>query len=606
MFIFSNEDKIKIMVEEFNQISNQNKKSSENQKKLKFKNYVGGTKIIPVRSKILAVFIVLMLLLSFATNFIALTLSRSEVINLTNKILVSQLTEIYSTAANQFQIKSYSQEENANQNALDAITQNAKKCIADEEKHNVAFGVLPTGKIIFFASTVHDENWETFTDRENLEIFASLQEQEGSLNFVSPDGEEFFGVFKYNSDWQCFIVRADLRADTQTSLYKIFGIISVFILILTLIIIGFGIGILNGLLSNIKGFASVMYQMQKKAEITKIDLSNAPNDDISYLAASFNALSGTIDNIVNIFQRFVPVNVAREVRKEQSISLLGDSREITILFSDIKNFTYRTEILGNKIFKVLTVHYDSVMKEVQKYNGVIGSIIGDAILASYGLDENIETNKSTDAVKTAWAITTYSAQHRKLMAERKIELEKEKKFSAQENLEYEAMNIDVGVGIDGGLVQYGNVGSSLRMTNTVIGDNVNSASRLEGLTRIFKVPVIISKYVMEEILKDETEKENFEFYEIATVQVKGKTEGVKIFFPLYKDNKVDGWTYGEVKAEFDVFEEGLKFYYEGDWRKAKTIMKKSKLELCKVYLENMGTKSKSPDGWKKVWEMKTK
>ncbi len=144
------------------------------------------------------------------------------------------------------------------------------------------------------------------------------------------------------------------------------------------------------------------------------------------------------------------------------------------------------------------------------------------------------------------------------------------------------------------------------MTNTVIGDNVNSASRLEGLTRIFKVPIIISKYVMEEILKDETEKEKFEFYEIATVQVKGKTEGVKIFFPLYKDNKVDGWTYDEVKTEFDIFEEGLKFYYEGDWRKSKTIMKKSKLELCQVYLESMGTKSKSPDGWKKVWEMKTK
>lgn len=602
MFILRNEDKIKYMEEKSNKISNQGKKS----KSSKSKNYVGDTKIIPVRSKILIVFIILMLLLSFSTNFIALTLSRSEVITLTNKILVSQLTEIYSTAANQFQIKSYSQDQNANQNALTAITQNAKKCIADETKHNVAFGVLPTGKILFFASTVESENWQTFTDEKNLENFNSLQEQEGSLNFISPDGEEFFGVYKYNSDWQCFIIRADLRADTQTSLYKVFGIISIVILILTLVIIGFGIGILNALLSNIKNFASAMYDMQKKAEITKIDLSNAPNDDISYLAASFNALSGTIDNIVNIFQRFVPVNVAREVRKEQSISLLGDSREITILFSDIKNFTYRTEVLGNKIFKVLTVHYDSVMNEVQKYNGVIGSIIGDAILASYGLDENIKTNKSTDAVKTAWAITTYSALHRKMMAERKIELEKDKKFSEQENREYDAMMIDVGVGIDGGLVQYGNVGSSLRMTNTVIGDNVNSASRLEGLTRIFKVPIIISKYVMQEILQDETEKDKFKFYEIATVQVKGKTEGVKIFFPLYRDNKVEGWTYDEVKSEFDIFEEGLKLYYEGDWRKAKSVMKKSKLELCKVYLENMGSSSKSPEGWKKVWEMKTK
>ena len=121
---------------------------------------------------------------------------------------------------------------------------------------------------------------------------------------------------------------------------------------------------------------------------------------------------------------------------------------------------------------------------------------------------------------------------------------------------FKAVLIDVGVGIDGGNVFYGNIGSDEHMTNTVIGDNVNSASRLEGLTRIYHLPVICSEYV-----KNEVEKfsDKYTFYEIDTVQVKGKTEGKKIFFPVSLEEGEP-----ELKTKFGLFETALSAYYSGD------------------------------------------
>ena len=165
--------------------------------------------------------------------------------------------------------------------------------------------------------------------------------------------------------------------------------------------------------------------------------------------------------------------------------------------------------------------------------------------------------------------------------------------------------LDVGVGIDGGNVFYGNIGSSKRMANTVIGDNVNSASRLEGLTRIYKVPVIVSSYIMEETLSNNEAASRYKFYEIDTVQVKGKTEGVKIYFPLDKECSLEEWKFEYLDEKFKIFECGLKAYYDGDWKTARAEFKKSGLDVAKVFLERIGMKS-SPEDWSGIWTMTTK
>ena len=172
------------------------------------------------------------------------------------------------------------------------------------------------------------------------------------------------------------------------------------------------------------------------------------------------------------------------------------------------------------------------------------------------------------------------------------------KLTASELRVYEAVLLDIGVGIDGGTVFYGNIGSDEHMANTVIGDKVNSASRLEGLTRVYHLPVIVSDYIKKEA---ESISKRYKFYEIDTVQVKGKTEGKKIYYPI--DTFVQGSA--ALSEKFEIYEGGLKAYYKGDWSKARKMFKQADMEVCEVFLERMGRKS-APAKWSGIWTMTTK
>ena len=141
-------------------------------------------------------------------------------------------------------------------------------------------------------------------------------------------------------------------------------------------------------------------------------------------------------------------------------------------------------------------------------------------------------------------------------------------------------------------------GSDEHMANTVIGDKVNSASRLEGLTRVYHLPVIVSDYIKKEA---ESISKRYKFYEIDTVQVKGKTEGKKIYYPI--DTFVQGSA--ALSEKFEIYEGGLKAYYKGDWSKARKMFKQADMEVCEVFLERMGRKS-APAKWSGIWTMTTK
>ena len=122
---------------------------------------------------------------------------------------------------------------------------------------------------------------------------------------------------------------------------------------------------------------------------------------------------------------------------------------------------------------------------------------------------------------------------------------------------------------------------------------------------MYKVPVIVSEYIMNDAMKDPEAKARYVFYEIDTVQVKGKTEGVKIFFPLDKDCACPDWSYSLLNEKFEKFEAGLAAYYKGDWKSARRNFKLSKLAVADIFLERMGLKS-APAGWSGIWEITTK
>ena len=162
---------------------------------------------------------------------------------------------------------------------------------------------------------------------------------------------------------------------------------------------------------------------------------------------------------------------------------------------------------------------------------------------------------------------------------------------------YQAVLLEVGVGLDGGSVFYGNIGSTRRMTNTVIGDNVNAASRLEGLTRIYRVPVICSEYVKEEA---EAETDEYMFLEIDQVQVKGKTEAKRVYWPVPVSNMDD-----DMRADVEAFGQALRLYYQGQWARAHKLFTQCTLPVAEEF-RGRTSESRKPRNWKGIWTMTTK
>ncbi len=340
--------------------------------------------------------------------------------------------------------------------------------------------------------------------------------------------------------------------------------------------------------------------MTQTQQLDVIDLKGAANDDVTFLGMAFNTLSSTINNLMGIFRKFTNKDIVIKAYKERMIRLEGSRKELTCLFTDIKRFTYMTETLGTDIITLLNLHYDRAIREIINEDGIIGSIIGDALLAVYGVFEDSEGNKSYQAIESAYMIQVVAKELRKKMQNRKKAVESKKGDLNDEQVKvYKAVLIQVGVGIDGGLVFYGNIGSHERMTNTVIGDNVNSASRLEGLTRIYQVPVIVSEYVKDDV-ENNVKNSKYRFIELDQVQVKGKTIGKKIYWPVNEE-----WINEDVEMRLQKFTSGLAQYYEGNWEDAYDNFLGCELLPAQVFLER--TKSKQcPEGWTGIWTMTTK
>ena len=182
-----------------------------------FFSKVGKTRIVPLGLKILVIFITIILLSNFATNFLSLQLSKKQIIDLNNTIMVEQLKELYTNATNQFQIFNYSDDKEGSQEALKKVAQSGFS-----NKNSVAIGVLPGGEILFSASNNKSADWSHFLD---IQVLNKLNEdyrndiKEGSVSFTQRDGD-YFGVYKYQADWGYYLIRAEKRSDLDATQEK--------------------------------------------------------------------------------------------------------------------------------------------------------------------------------------------------------------------------------------------------------------------------------------------------------------------------------------------------------------------------------------------------
>jgi len=558
---------------------------------------VNNTRVFRVTTKIVLAFTLFILISNFASNYINLILNRSELLRLMNQLLIKDLKSMYSFCNNQYEIYAFDRKL---EDSIKSIEDKGLNDIKNEKA--VVLGIKRDGAIFFQSSKF--SKYDTFNDISALKAMAQHLEsdsdagKEGHINFYF-NGEEYFGIFKYNPKWDIFILRAEEKNEFFRESRLIFAQVSALIIAITLLTAIIGIVILRRILKYINVITDSIMNMIARKELTLINLEGATNDDVTYMGVAFNSLANTVGNLVNIFQKFANQDVVRKAYNELEVKLEGTKRELTVLFSDIKSFTYITETLGNDIIKLLNMHYDRAIREIVKLDGVIGSIIGDALLAVFGALDDSNENKSYQAVKAAYKLHEVAELLRLRMERIKAEVEEEKGKLTKEELQvYKAVLLEIGVGIDGGNVFYGTIGSYVRMTNTVIGDNVNSASRLEGLTRIYKAPVICSEYVKQDI-EENVPDHGIYFLEIDRVMVKGKIRAQKIYWPIMATEMDE-----KLKKDIESFEYGLELYYAGKWVDARKKFARCSLKLADIFKER--TSQKCPSNWDGVWQMTTK
>lgn len=557
---------------------------------------IGNARIFPIVTKIVLIFVFLILLSSFSSHYISLMLYRGEMIMLMKQLLVKDLRDIYTFANTQHEVYSAG-------GSIEACfrTIENKSILEFRSRNSLFVGIKNNGTILLMAS--RGARHAVFPDRDSLRVLNEnfgRQIREGFTTFTL-DGKNYFGVYKYNSSWDAFFLRAEEFNEFYAHSREIFKYITIVIVVISILCAVAGVLILRYVLRHIGQMTNSIINMTRNKTLGIIDLKDAQPNDVTFLGIAFNSLSSTIGNLMAIFQKFTNKDIVIRAYEEREIRLEGSRRELSCLFTDIKSFTNMTEVLGTDIITLLNLHYTQVIKAILDHDGIIGSIIGDALLVVYGVfPGDPERRKSYQAVITGYKIHEVAKHIREQMMQLRDKILEEKgSLTPEEEKVYEAVLIEVGVGIDGGMVFYGNIGSHERMTNTVIGDNVNSASRLEGLNRIYHIPVICSEYIKQDIEKNVPEAK-MKFVEIDTVRVKGKTEGKKIYWPIPQSDMNR-----EMREQLKIFTEGLSMYYDGNWKKARKSFEQCTLPMAEVFRTRTGTMA-CPGNWTGIWSMDSK
>jgi class 3 adenylate cyclase len=560
-----------------------------------FGKKVGRTRVLPVSLKIVVTFTIFILVSNLSSNYINLSYNLAELVGQMKELLIKDLKDLNNFCNNQHEIYRITGDL---ENSIEAME--TKALSEFKNSKSIAIGIRPDGTLLFEASKF--DKVGGFSDIQSLARMEEKHQNDilAAAMSVTFNNERYISVYRYNSRWDMYILRAEEINEFYGRSRRIFATVSIIILVITIFSALLGILILRHILRFVSYITDAIMKMSRNQQLEIIDLGKASADDITFLGASFNSLSSSINNLVTIFRKFANRDVAIKAYRDKQVKLEGSQKELSIIFSDIKGFTFITETLGIDIIKLLNLHYDSAIRAILRRDGIIGSIIGDALLAVYGVEFDEDKNKSYEAILSAYELQEIAANIRMKMhgVKEKIIQERGALTPAEEKV-YKAVLLEIGVGIDGGTVFYGTIGSTERMTNTVIGDNVNAASRLEGLTRVYKVPIICSEFIKNDI-EANVKNPLLHFVELDTVQVKGKTIGKKIYWPIMTSQFV-----GEIVQDIELFSEGLQLYYEGDWRNAYKKFNKCTLPLAEVFKARTKN-NKCPEDWSGVWEMKTK
>jgi adenylate cyclase len=255
-----------------------------------------------------------------------------------------------------------------------------------------------------------------------------------------------------------------------------------------------------------------------------------------------------------------PEVIASVLDDPRGLRLSGERRHLAILFADIVNFTSRTERSEpERLVALLNAYMTEMTKTIFECLGVVDKLMGDGIMAFWGAPEEIE-NPARAAIDCALKMLEELAHLRK----------RDDRFA----------DVDIGIGIATGEAIVGNLGSERRFDYSAVGDTVNLASRLEGLTRHFHVHLLVNRQTLIEA------SGNYCAREVGLVKVKGKEELVPIV-------DVAGRAGNGIDATFyERFNRALEHIRNGEATSANTMLRALSREapedaLVNLYLEKI-------------------
>ncbi len=289
--------------------------------------------------------------------------------------------------------------------------------------------------------------------------------------------------------------------------------------------------------------------------------------------------------ITGLFGTYVPKELVAEMSKNpEEYSMRGESRDMTVLFSDVRDFTSISEGLSPEGLKDMMNAYLTEMTEVvQQQRGTIDKYIGDAIMAF-------------------WGAPLHDAEHAIHGVESALSMQKRIRAIDTDFVKRGWPILNIGVGLNCGEMNVGDMGSRFRRAYTVMGDAVNIASRLESLTKEYGIGILVSENMVKAA-------QGFVYREIDKVVVKGRQEGISIFEPIGKVGEVGD----TVLQEIDRFHKALELYRKQKWDDAQAALKNLQYaapdnKLYKLYLKRIEHFRSNPPGaaWNGLWVFTTK
>jgi len=289
--------------------------------------------------------------------------------------------------------------------------------------------------------------------------------------------------------------------------------------------------------------------------------------------------------ITNLFGEYVAPELVEVMADDpENYNMEGDKRELTIMFADVRNFTTISESLeANTLREYINKYLTDVSEDIRGNRGTLDKYIGDCVMAFWGAPVAL-ADHAARGVATA------------------LLMQKTAKRLNQEYVERGWPPLKIGIGVNTGEARVGDMGSKIRRAYTVMGDPVNLAARLEGLTKEYGVGLAVG---------DATKRAapQFAYRELDCVRVKGKNEPVAIFEPICLESELDS----EMRRTLAHWHEALALYREQKWDKAEAIVRQLYERypddwLYDIFLERIEEFRASPPGpdWDGVRNFKTK